>query len=127
MIGMQGETAEPTSLLCLKGGDNGPRKFMRFSRTDEPERVLTYMAEDEQVDAIQFIPKKDISIVGFSVYPAIVPFQQQHLYLDDVKVMWKIKIDGVVKVSKETIFSNCDIQNKIVDIMMDEEMQVRAQ
>lgn len=38
---------EQTTLLCLKGGDNGPKKFMRFTRTDEPERALTYFGEGE--------------------------------------------------------------------------------
>jgi hypothetical protein len=35
---------------------------------DSPERQLSYIADEESLDAIQFIPTKDITFVGFSVY-----------------------------------------------------------
>lgn len=57
-----------TQLLVLKGGDSGPKTFMRFTQMDSPERQLSYMAEEESYDAIAFIPQKDIVFVGFSVY-----------------------------------------------------------
>jgi hypothetical protein len=73
-LGLQQGDIKDVTLLCLKGGDNGPKKFMRFTRTDEPERSLTYFGDGEQYDAIQFTPKRNITFIGFSVYPAIVPF-----------------------------------------------------
>lgn len=35
---------------------------------DSPERNLTYIMDDEGLDAITFIPTKDISFVGFAIY-----------------------------------------------------------
>ncbi len=57
-----------TQLLCLKGNEAGPKTFMRFTQMDSPERQLSYIADEESLDAIQFIPQKDITFVGFSVY-----------------------------------------------------------
>lgn len=38
---------------------------------DSVERNLSYISEDEGVDAITFVPKKDILFVGFSVYHVV--------------------------------------------------------
>ena len=43
-----------------------------------------------------------------------------------MKVIWKCKIDGVQKAEKTTIISNCDIENKMVDIVFEQEVQVKA-
>ena len=43
-------------ILCLKGGDNAPKKFERFPHVDSPVRSLTYMNEGQENDAIVFIP-----------------------------------------------------------------------
>ena len=35
---------------------------------DSPERQLSYMSDQEDLDAISFIPTKDITFVGFTIY-----------------------------------------------------------
>lgn len=74
-----------TKVLCVKGGDSGPKTFMRFTQMDAPERQLTYLSDDENLDAITFIPTKDISFVGFSVY-AVGSSK------DDFTCHWRLKI-----------------------------------
>ena len=56
----QQDSSEDLSLLCLKGGDNAPKAWKRFTTIDSPERPLTYICEEEAFDAITFIPKRDI-------------------------------------------------------------------
>lgn len=72
-------------VVCVKGGDAGPKTFMRFTQMDSPERQLTYISDDEALDAICFIPTKDISFVGFSVY-AVGSSK------DDFTCHWRCKI-----------------------------------
>jgi hypothetical protein len=56
-------------LLCLKGGNEGPRAWKRFTTVDDPCRQLSYISDEEAFDAISYVPKKDILFAGFSVYP----------------------------------------------------------
>lgn len=56
-------------ILCLKGGNEGPKVWKRFTTVDDPCRQLSYISDEEAFDAISFVPKKDISFAGFSVYP----------------------------------------------------------
>lgn len=60
---------EDKYLLCLKGGNEGPRSWKRFTMIDDPCRQLSYIADEEAFDAISFVPKKDIQFAGFSVHP----------------------------------------------------------
>jgi len=52
----------------LKGGEDAPKIFNRFTHVDSPDRQLSYIADEEAYDAISFFPKKDIKFAGFSVY-----------------------------------------------------------
>ena len=36
-----------SQLMCVLGGDSGPKTFMRFMQMDSPERQLTYVCDDE--------------------------------------------------------------------------------
>ena len=47
-------------LLCLKGGAQGPKTWKRFTTVDDPCRLLNYIRDDESVDAITYIPTKNI-------------------------------------------------------------------
>lgn len=60
-------------LLCLKGGAQGPKTWKRFTTVDDPCRLLNYIRDDESVDAITYIPTKNIQFAGFSVYPVHSP------------------------------------------------------
>ena len=57
-------------LLCLKGADS-VKFWQRFATVDRGDMPCTYISEDHCMDAISFIPTKDITFVGFSVYPVI--------------------------------------------------------
>ena len=59
---------QENKILCLKGGVDAPKVFHRFKHVDSPERLLSYIANEEAFDAICFIPKKNIKFAGFSVY-----------------------------------------------------------
>ena len=67
-IGGQINSESSEFLLCLKGGNEGPKGWKRFLHTDDPCRQLTYIIDDEGFDAIMFVPKKDILWAGFSVF-----------------------------------------------------------
>ena len=99
---------------------------MRFTRTDEPERALTYMGDQEDFDAIVFTPKRNIAFAGFSIYPAIVPFQNKNEYLDDVQCIYSYKINGVKGPEGVKNFGNADIKNKMVDIVFEHAIPVQA-
>ena len=74
-------------LLCLKGGENAPKIFNRFTTVDSVERQLSYIADEEAYDAINFIPKlKDIKLAGFSVYHVASNTEQ------DFRCLYKIRI-----------------------------------
>ena len=47
-------------LMCLKGGAQGPKAWKRFTTVDDPIRLLNYIRDDESVDAISYIPTKNI-------------------------------------------------------------------
>jgi hypothetical protein len=72
-------------LLCLKGGNEGPKAWKRFTTVDDPCRQLSYISDEEAFDAISFVPKKDILFAGFSVF---------HVASTDIdfKVIYKYKI-----------------------------------
>ena len=72
-------------MLCLKGGNEGPKAWKRFTTVDDPCRQLSYNSDEEAFDAISFVPKKDILFAGFSVF---------HVASTDIdfKVIYKYKI-----------------------------------
>ena len=53
---------------------------------DSPERQLTYIADDENFDAVSFFPEKDIKFAGFSVYHVA------NEGAEDFKCLYKMKI-----------------------------------
>jgi len=58
-------------ILCMKGGLGleAPKEFMRFTSVDARGRqMITYIADDENMDAISFAVFKPLQLVGFSVY-----------------------------------------------------------
>ena len=61
------------SILVLKGGVDPPKIFHRLKQVDSPERMLSYIADEESYDAISFIPNRDIKFAGFSVYQVYSP------------------------------------------------------
>jgi hypothetical protein len=72
-LGDRGVGGKPNSesddfLLCLKGGNEGPKFWKRFTHVDDPCRQLSYISDEEAYDAITYVPKKDILFTGFSVY-----------------------------------------------------------
>lgn len=106
-------------ILCLKGGENAPKIFNRFRQVDAPERQLTYIADDENHDAISFIPNKDIKFAGFSVYHVASNTEA------DFKCLYRIKIGADSYPEKEQEFSQSEVDNKMVDIMMNNEIVVQ--
>lgn len=106
-------------LLCLKGGEDAPKVFNRFTQVDSPERQLSYIADEEAYDAIKFIPKKDIKLAGFSVYQVFSNLEQ------DFKCLYKIRIGTESYPEKQQEFSQSDVENKMVEIMMPEEILVQ--
>ena len=60
--------SQQNKVLCLKGGVDAPKVFHRFKHVDSPERLLSYIANEEAFDSICFIPKKNNNFAGFSVY-----------------------------------------------------------
>lgn len=59
-IGLKNNNNEDEFLFCMQGGSDGPIAWKRFLHVDDPQRQLSYISDDEQFDAITFIPKKDI-------------------------------------------------------------------
>lgn len=57
-------------LLCLKGAD-AVKTYTRFATIDSPERPVTYLSDDVGLDAVSFVPQRDITFLGFSVYAVI--------------------------------------------------------
>jgi hypothetical protein len=106
-------------LLCLKGGSEGPRSWKRFLHVDDPCRQLSYISDDEAFDAIQFIPKRDVLFAGFSVY---------HVASTDIdfKVLYKYKIGKEASPELTAEFSQSDVQKKMCDIMLEQEVLVTA-
>lgn len=47
--------------------------------------------------------------------------------LDEFQVHWTIKIDGEVKLSKVTNFSKEEVKDKLVDIILEDEIPVKKQ
>lgn len=58
------------TLLCVKGGE-AAKSYTRFLTIDSPERPVTYLSDDVGLDAIAFVPQKDVTFLGFSVYPVV--------------------------------------------------------
>ena len=50
---------------------DAPKIFHRFKHVDSPERLLSYIANEEAYDAICFVPTKNIKFAGFSVYQVL--------------------------------------------------------
>ena len=53
------EVHKDKPLLCLKG-ENSMKTYTRFATIDSPERPITYISEDHGLDAVTFVPTKDI-------------------------------------------------------------------
>lgn len=106
-------------LLCLKGGNEGPKVWKRFTTVDDPCRQLVYISDDEAFDAITFVPKKDMLFAGFSVYPVASTDV-------DFKCTFKYKIGSESSQEQQVEFSQADVENKMVDIMLDQEIPVSA-
>jgi hypothetical protein len=108
------------TILCLKGGVDAPKIFMRFKQVDSPERQLSYIAEEEAYDAITFVPKKDIKFAGFSIY-------QVHTFEQDFSCMYKIKIGTEQQPEKVAVFTHgaIDAGTKMGDIMLPQEIIVQ--
>ena len=86
---------------------------------DAPERQLSYIADEEAYDAISFIPEKDIKFAGFSVYHVASNLEQ------DFKCIYKVRIGTESWPEKIAEFSQADVENKMVDIMMPQEIVVQ--
>jgi len=75
--------------------------------------------DDEAFDAITYIPKKDILFAGFSVF---------HVASTDIdfKCIYRYKVgtEGSQEIVAE--FSSADVENKMCDIMLDQEIHVVA-
>lgn len=104
-------------LLCLKGGDEGPKCWKRFTTVDDPCRQLSYISDDESFDAITFVPNRDIVFVGFSVY---------HVASTDVdfRCIYKYKVGTERSQELTAHFSQADVHKKMAKIMLDEEIPV---
>ena len=114
-----GTGSEKLPLLCTKGNSNEPKKFNRFTRIDEPCRALTYFCEQNDSDAIDFIPQKDVAFVGFSAYPVIVPDE-----VETFSVVWSYSIAGRAGPETVTNFSKADVKDKMVDIFFEKDIKV---
>ena len=99
-------------IICLKGAIDAPKIFNRFKQVDAPERQLSYIADEEAHDAISFIPKKDIKFAGFSVYHVASNLEQ------DFRCLYKMKIGAETYAEKSAEFTQSEVENKMVDIMM---------
>jgi PHR domain len=82
-------------------------------------RQLSYISDEEAFDAISFIPKKDILFAGFSVY---------HVASTDIdfKCTYKYKIGTEASSELVAEFSQADVEKKMCDIMLDQELPVSA-
>lgn len=106
-------------LLCLKGGSEGPKSWKRFLHVDDPCRQLSYISDEEAFDAISYVPKNDILFAGFSVF---------HVASTDIdfKVIYKYKIGTECSSELTAEFSQSDVEKKMCDIMLDQEIHVSA-
>ena len=103
----------------MKGGSEGPKTWKRFLHVDTPVRQLSYISEDEQFDAISFVPKKDIIFAGFSVFHVKEPEI-------DFKCIYKYKIGKEYQQEMNAEFSQSDVDHKMCDIMLEQEVHVSA-
>lgn len=78
---------------------------------------MSYIADEEAYDAISFIPTKDIKFAGFSVY-------QVTTVETDFKCLYKVKIGTDSWPEKMAQFTQADVDNKMVDIMLPVEIIV---
>lgn len=108
--------------MCLKGGVDAPKIFHRFKHVDSPERLLSYIANEEAYDAICFIPTKDIKFAGFSVYQVL----GADLQPQDFKCFYKIKIGAETWPEKDQDFTIAQVENKMADIIFPKEVMVKA-
>lgn len=113
---------QQNQVLCLKGGVDAPKIFNRFKHVDSPERLLSYIANEEAFDAICFIPKKSIKFAGFSVYQVLGADMQPQ----DFKCFYKIKIGAETWPEKEEDIAVSQVENKMADIIFPKEVPVKA-
>jgi hypothetical protein len=100
---------------------DAPKIFHRFKHVDSPERLLSYIANEEAYDAICFIPKKNIKFAGFSVYQVLGADGQPQ----DFKCYYKIKIGAESWPEKEEDFTTAQVENKMVDVIFPKEVPVK--
>lgn len=104
------------TILCLKGGENAPKAFNRFMTVDDPVRQCTYFSEDESFDAVSFFPLKDIRFLGFSVFHVATLTSDLK---NNFQVIYRIRIGTECLSERMQEFSQSDVENKMVDIMLD--------
>lgn len=80
---------------------------------------MSYIADEEAYDAVSFYPKKDIKFAGFSVYHVASNTEA------DFKCLYKIRIGTELFPEKEQEFSQSEVENKMVDIMLPTEIIVQ--
>jgi hypothetical protein len=86
---------------------------------DDPCRQLSYISDEEAFDAIIYVPKQDILFAGFSVY---------HVASADIdfKVIYRYKIGTEASQEMTAEFSQADVEKKMCDIMLDQEIHVSS-
>ena len=92
---------------------------MRFTRTDDPCRQLSYISDDEAFDAISYVPTKDILFAGFSVY---------HVGSTDIdfRCIYRYKIGTEASQEMTQEFSQADVEKGMCDIIFNQEIPVQA-
>ena len=80
---------------------------------------MSYIADEEAHDAVMFVPKKDIKFAGFSVYHVASNLEQ------DFRCLYKMKIGTETFPEKVAEFSQSEVENKMVDIMMPQDIVVQ--
>lgn len=82
---------------------------------------MTYIADDENLDAVSFIPTRDITFVGFSIYAV-------YSTKDDFTCHWSLKIGDKQEPQIQTLLNHeNDVKDHMCDIMFDEPYKVRAE
>jgi len=79
------------------------------------------MADEMSYDAISFVPSRDVTFLGFSVYPVMSNTK------DDFTCHWRYKIGDQQGHEHSTDFNHeKDVKGKMCDVMLDSEVSVRA-
>lgn len=72
------------------------------------------MSDEMSYDAISFVPSKDVTFVGFSVYPVFAPSKE------DFTCHWRYKIGDKQGHEQQTDFNHeKDVKGRMCDIMLE--------